>query len=1840
MKQNYSLTKVIVGFLFLFFTGVNSVWGQVYFNMSSGNFTENFTGLISSSSPTGSWRSVPTSSSGSIPSATNVTVAWTTFANSTTSSGSVGVDGSRILFLSTGVSDNTTSVAYDLNLNFSNRKADSLTFDIATVFNSTGNRVSSLRIFYSLDSTNWTQLTGTNIPYSATNNVAGSQIGRIKLPNAMDNQSMVKIRFYYHNGSGGTTGSRPKISVDNVLVSSSNMPLPVITAGSTSGAFSATYGVVSNSISSAISASNLTNDITATATSNFEVSNNNTTFGNTTTLSNSTGSFSGTLYFRSKTNATSGNYNSTVVCSLTTPNLANPVLVSTTSSGNTVSTKNLTISGVSANNKTYDNTTSASLSGTPSLVGVVGSDVVSVTGTPTATFAQSFIGTNVAVSVSGYSLTGTSSSNYSITQPSLSANITAKNLTISGISIADKNLDGNTTATIVGTPSLVGVIAGDAVSLSGSPVAQFTSSAVGTNIPVNVSGYVLSGGASGNYSLTQPTGLTASIIDTAKINQTITFGALSGVTYGDAPFNLTATASSGLFVSYSSNNTSVATISGNTVTIVGPGTASITANQAGNSTYNAANPVGQTLSVAVKNLTVSGASAQNKTYNGNTTASIIGATLNGIIGSDNVTVSGGGTFASANAGTGIAVTANLTLVGTDASKYALTQPTGLSADITKASQSITFPALAAKNSTDAPFSLWATATSGLSVSFASLDTNMLKISGTTATIASYGTVTIAATQLGNNNYDSASTVYQTLTINRVASTIAAWEVSGLSGYGPSPFSPGVSDTNLTITGLTRGSGFNTSGSAVASTYGGTTISGSSSNSLATAISTNTFFFFAVTPKANRKVSFNRIDTLNIRRSSTAHTTMQWQYQINNNAFVNIGSAITIGSVTSASGNPQRSINLNGISNLQNIEEGTTVTFRLLAWGATGTGGNFYINNISSLNDLVFNGFVEPNYKPTLVVPNVTFTSFNQTTTSPTSTQTFTVNGQYLTSNVGIKAPAGFEISDNATSNFSDSLTLAVNSGLVTNGPVTVYVRLNGANLGSYAGNINITSTGATSKTVAVNGVRSGIFYSKASGNLQDLSTWGFNTDGTGTSPLNFTTGGATYVLTNRSSVVLDTFIIISGTSSKMIIGDSINAIELSISSNGGLTGNVDLNANAKLIMESSVQPTIGTQGTNATLKYKNISATIAAGNYKNLTLTGTGTKTFAGGTINIAGDLVLDNVTINGGNPSFTTLNVAGNLNYVGTVTPPAAANSITLNFTDTSGATKTINAAGNDVRWFRISVPANATVDVQNATKVWVGNTSGGGLNVANNGTLKLNSADLELFPSTSGTSAAFVFNTTGKIATTDSTDVYLARAANANLGTIRFDATSNQIGNLTLDLSGATNKTVTLGSNLKITGSVQLNNGTLIVGTNELTLAGSSMTTTNGKISVDSASIVFENSSNLSLNRSIFAANLNHVRMNSSADVALTSNLNIQGNLTFNQGLMTTVDSQLTVIGNITGGSSSSYFKSTGLGKLNKSIANGITQNFPIGNGAYNPVQIKNNSGSADEFSVRVLDEVYTNGTSGTASIKDRVKRTWDISKATANGGSGVDFTFVWNGSSEESGTVSNPILNHYNSTTGKWEMPAVAASNFVSGTSVTFTGYTGSFSPFGIGNGTGLPVTWMSVKGVNADQNAIITWATASEEGNQYFDVQRSLDGKAFESVGNVESKGSLGGNYSYTDQNASILGSTMYYRIKQVDFNGASTYSVVVAVTFNKNGVVVGSVYPNPVQDVLNVTVSTSKSEIATVSILDVSGKLVQKETKSLGKGSSILQISTSQLPQGIYFLNVVSNGIQSLEKFTK
>ena len=113
--------------------------------------------------------------------------------------------------------------------------------------------------------------------------------------------------------------------------------------------------------------------------------------------------------------------------------------------------------------------------------------------------------------------------------------------------------------------------------------------------------------------------------------------------------------------------------------------------------YTLTQPTGLAANITPASLTVTGTSVANKVYDGTTAATLSSGALSGIIGSDSVTLTQSGAFASANAGTGVAVNAADSLGGTAAGNYTLTQPTGLSANITPA----TLTYVASPNSTTA-----------------------------------------------------------------------------------------------------------------------------------------------------------------------------------------------------------------------------------------------------------------------------------------------------------------------------------------------------------------------------------------------------------------------------------------------------------------------------------------------------------------------------------------------------------------------------------------------------------------------------------------------------------------------------------------------------------------------------------------------------------------------------------------------------------------------------------------------------------------------------------------------------------------------------------------------------------------------------------------------------------------------------------------------------------------------------------------------------------------------------------------------------------------------------------
>jgi YDG domain len=213
----------------------------------------------------------------------------------------------------------------------------------------------------------------------------------------------------------------------------------------------------------------------------------------------------------------------------------------------------LTVSGVTAQNKVYDATVTATLTGSAQVT-PLGSDVVTIGGNVLAQFADRHVGINKAVSGSGYTLLGVDAGNYNVVQPAgLTASITPATLSVNGVLAQNKVYDATAGATLGGTGQVT-PLGADVVQLAGNAMAVFGDKNAGSNKAVSVSGYTLLGADAGNYVIQQPGGLTATISPAAL--------AVSGVTAQNKVYDGTDRAAL-------SGNAVVTALGADTVTLAG-----------------------------------------------------------------------------------------------------------------------------------------------------------------------------------------------------------------------------------------------------------------------------------------------------------------------------------------------------------------------------------------------------------------------------------------------------------------------------------------------------------------------------------------------------------------------------------------------------------------------------------------------------------------------------------------------------------------------------------------------------------------------------------------------------------------------------------------------------------------------------------------------------------------------------------------------------------------------------------------------------------------------------------------------------------------------------------------------------------------------------------------------------------------------------------------------------------------------------------------------------------------------------------------------------------------------
>ncbi|GAB4134888.1 MAG: hypothetical protein Fur0041_08590 [Bacteroidia bacterium] len=160
--------------------------------------------------------------------------------------------------------------------------------------------------------------------------------------------------------------------------------------------------------------------------------------------------------------------------------------------------------------------------------------------------------------------------------------------------------------------------------------------------------------------------------------------------------------------------------------------------------------------------------------------------------------------------------------------------------------------------------------------------------------------------------------------------------------------------------------------------------------------------------------------------------------------------------------------------------------------------------------------------------------------------------------------------------------------------------------------------------------------------------------------------------------------------------------------------------------------------------------------------------------------------------------------------------------------------------------------------------------------------------------------------------------------------------------------------------------------------------------------------------------------------------------------------------------------------------------------------------------------------------------------------------------------------------------------------------------------------LPVELVSFDIEKNKNSAQLIWTTASETNNDYFAVERSENGNAFEEIGSIDGAGNSNQilNYSYTDEHCSP-GNTYYYRLKQTDFNGNTSYSAIRSVTF-EDSVVLPAVYFDGVHIVCDHSFSGKSAELK---LFNVSGQMLEEITVQ----PNTLSTFQSQLPNGVYLI---------------
>jgi hypothetical protein len=271
------------------------------------------------------------------------------------------------------------------------------------------------------------------------------------------------------------------------------------------------------------------------------------------------------------------------------------------------------------------------------------------------------------------------------------------------------------------------------------------------------------------------------------------------------------------------------------------------------------------------------------------------------------------------------------------------------------------------------------------------------------------------------------------------------------------------------------------------------------------------------------------------------------------------------------------------------------------------------------------------------------------------------------------------------------------------------------------------------------------------------------------------------------------------------------------------------------------------------------------------------------------------------------------------------------------------------------------------------------------------------------------------------------------------------------------------------------------------------------------------------------------------------------------------------------------------------------------------------------------------------------------WNLAKINGNGNLTAEVTLHWpDGSQHGISNLSDLTIARYDG--NQWVSAEPTSTTGTVGTGSIGTNYgMGNFGPFtfgSLGGGNILPIELTTFDAtLQQDNTVLLNWETEMEINNDYFTLQRSIDGDYFEEIGTVQGAGNSDRPRQYSFVDKKPASGSNYYRLKQTDLDGKFAYFPVKEVHVRQEStselIQIMDLYPVPFTNQITVRIDSELPTEAHVELFDMNGAKVGGKAVSLHKGSTTVSMGdVGHLPKGTYVLAVTTPQQRITKKIIK